>query len=564
MDDERTGLRYAEPVDSPQALLRDVADDPWGDVAPSVYDTARLVSLAPWLAGDAERVGYLFRRQHRDGSWGAPDGYGLVPTLSATEALLAWLRRPPVADVGVDRARIHAAAGLAVRALRRWLDGGTPLTVPDTIAVELVVPELVAQINRHLADGAGEPPLALPAGLDPGVSAAVRSRLTHGASVPQTWWASLEAFGVAAIRLPGVYPVGGAVACAPAATAAWLGHTPHVGDPAVHYLTRLQARGGGPVPAVTPITTFERAWVLCGLAAGRSVPASLVDSLDAALADRGAPAAPGLPPDCDDSAVVLSALARHGRRPRVDWLDHYRGDGYFVCFPGERTPSVSTNAHVLEAIGRCTPVQRRRLEAAAAMVTRWLIDNQHTDGGWIDKWHASRYYATACCVQALACDVQALACDAQALADRPTASALQAIRRAAGWVLATQRSDGSWGRWTGSVEETAYGIQVLTSMPAPVRDDAVARAVTRAAAYLAATPVTPEHPALWHAKDLYAPLRVIRAARLGALAAARTTLARSASASSRPGGEVEASRIPAQRPGPDRSAATRPASVGTG
>ncbi|MFD0472314.1 hypothetical protein ACFQ0B_31455 [Nonomuraea thailandensis] len=70
------------------ALVATLMSTPWGQVSASVYETGRLVTLAPWLIGHRERVHYLLRTQRPDGSWGAPDGYGLVPTLSATEALL--------------------------------------------------------------------------------------------------------------------------------------------------------------------------------------------------------------------------------------------------------------------------------------------------------------------------------------------------------------------------------------------------------------------------------------------------------------------------------------------
>src|SRR5438552_1106956 len=68
-----------------EALLQAVVGDEWGRVAPSIYDTARLVSLAPYLPGHRERLEFLCRTQAADGGWGAPDGYAVLPTLSATE-----------------------------------------------------------------------------------------------------------------------------------------------------------------------------------------------------------------------------------------------------------------------------------------------------------------------------------------------------------------------------------------------------------------------------------------------------------------------------------------------
>src|SRR6266545_3701785 len=63
-------------------LIAEVSAQPWGQISPSVYETGRLVTLAPWLVGHSERVEYLLSGQHRDGSWGGSDGYALVPTLS--------------------------------------------------------------------------------------------------------------------------------------------------------------------------------------------------------------------------------------------------------------------------------------------------------------------------------------------------------------------------------------------------------------------------------------------------------------------------------------------------
>jgi halimadienyl-diphosphate synthase len=65
-------------------LLAEVADEPSGHTSPSIYESGRLVTLAPWLTGHGDRIEYLLSRQRLDGGWGPPDGYALVPTLSAT------------------------------------------------------------------------------------------------------------------------------------------------------------------------------------------------------------------------------------------------------------------------------------------------------------------------------------------------------------------------------------------------------------------------------------------------------------------------------------------------
>jgi squalene cyclase len=57
------------------------------------------------------------------------------------------------------------------------------------------------------------------------------------------------------------------------------------------------------------------------------------------------------------------------------------------------------------------------------------------------------YYATACC--------------AAALGSYGGVTAQPTLRKAVEWVLDTQRADGSWGRWTGTYEETAYAVHIL-------------------------------------------------------------------------------------------------------
>lgn len=486
-------------------LLAQVASDEWGHVAVSLYDTARLVALSPWLPGHRERLEFLYRRQRFDGGWGGPDGYAVVPTLSATIAMMAQLSRE---KPGRERERLVRAAKDGLHVLRHWLDPQTGLAIPDTIGVELIIPALVEELNELLrqTDQLGSQ-LPLPQGFGRRQLEGMRARFDAG-GLPQRSWACLEVFGKAAIGAPFVRPVGGAVGCSAAATAAWLGG-PDGYQPGVHFLEALQAKGGGPVPGVTPITYFERAWVLNSLAIGGiayTAPVEILDRLEAGLTPHGAPAAGGLPPDADDTAAVLAALLRHGRVHAPESLLGYEVDGRFACFLDERNPSVSTNAHALEALAlymAYRPNDSTRFADLAATTARWLLDRQEPEGNWWDKWHASAYYATACCVIALVLNGSAESC--------------ASVDRAVDWVLQTQRADGSWGRWQGTVEETSYAVQILAIATSGELTERAASAINRGCAFLADPPPVAEHPPLWHAKDLYLPVAVVRAARLAAL-----------------------------------------------
>ncbi|MBK1786984.1 prenyltransferase/squalene oxidase repeat-containing protein [Prauserella cavernicola] len=484
------------------ALVADMSADPWGRFSPSVYETGRLVALTPSLPEHERRVDFLLRQQRSDGRWGGPGDYDIVPTLSAVDALMREQRRPAAAP------RVGDAAARGLHALTNRLRDNDSL--PDTVAVELMVPGLVDDINDQL-ERVGSVPLPTPKGTYADLLAQLRSAVAHDYPLPDKLLHSLEIVGPPAQGAAFVTPAQGTVVgCSPAATAAWLGdravRDEH--DPCVRYLRAVQDPTGG-IPVAAPLALFERSWVLstlAGIGVRFHAPPDLVASLHAAFTDEGAAGGWGLPPDADDTATALLALALLGspRSPECLWT--YDTGEHFACFPDERTPSTSTNAHVLQAIGASlTPElpDRDRYVAAAGRVTRWLAECQQSDGSWRDKWHASPYYATVCC--------------ATALAEHGGPEAEPAVRKAVAWLLATQREDGSWGHWDGTAEETAYAMRTLLHPAIRAGEHAAARGAT----YLRRPQA--EHPALWHDKDLYTPLRIVETEILAALHLARTT-----------------------------------------
>nr|WP_319993788.1 prenyltransferase/squalene oxidase repeat-containing protein [Micromonospora sp. DR5-3] len=493
-------------------MIASMMRQPAGQVSPSLYETARLVSLAPWLAGHAERVHYLLRSQRPDGGWGPPEGYALVPTLSATEALLTVRHTFPQTDA------VLQAVDRGLRALTRWLEAGQ--RIPDTPAVDLIVPALTATINEHLSrPDAGLPHRAhldLPTDIDDGRLAAVRALVAAGKPVPEKLLHALEVIGPMARQVPGVQPLPpGLIGASPAATAAWL--DPEAEDDhhdSRHYLESIVDPRSGSVPCAIPITVFERAWVVGTLTrAGIAVPASpdLVGSLTADLTAAGTPAGPGLPADADTTSVTLYALAQLGVPTNLECLWRYETPDGFCTWPGEDGFSLTTNAHVLDALGqhlRSRPGAPARYREAARRVAAALRERQEPDGSWRDRWHASPYYATVSCALALS-------------ESGPPNTAAEALSRAVDWVLATQRPDGSWGRWEGTAEETAYAVQLLVAVgrQRPGATDAIRSGY----AFLTAHGHR-KGPALWHDKDLYRPMLIVRAAVLAARQLARTTV----------------------------------------
>lgn len=464
-------------------IVRDLLSCPGGRISLSVYETARVAALAPNAIGQDARIRFLLTQQRPDGMWGGPGHYALVPTLSAVDALLAAGTAPGA-----------VLAGIA--ALRAWRHCGHD-ALPDTVAVELIVPALTDSVNRHL-----EPHQRISfAHVDPVPLDRLRRQLASGAAVPEKLTHTLEVVPDLAPGLPTVRLVDGLVCASPAATAAWLGGRTCAEFDAVleHY--------GGPVPAFHPITNFERAWVVSWLH-GTGVDVRRVPLVDPSA---GVPTAPALPVDADTTAATLWGLSLQGRSHVPDALWQFEQDGHFTTWTdGERTLSPTTNAHVLEALG----VHRNRstrIDQTIDEVGCWLLDVQGDDGSWRDKWHASPYYATCCC--------------ALALRRFGGLAATRALEAAVEWILRTQRPDGGWGVWGSTVEETAYAVHVLVrAVPGELDGPGgarIQRALDRAQDVLADEHSDGDHPPLWHDKDLYVPHNVVDAV----IAAARHRLA---------------------------------------
>ncbi|MEU1590484.1 prenyltransferase/squalene oxidase repeat-containing protein [Micromonospora sp. NPDC005710] len=507
--EQTTAVRKPDAPTTAASLIEAMLREPAGRMSPSIYETARLVSLAPWLTRHDERVEYLLRTQRTDGGWGPPEGYAMVPSLSATEAILTLLLRHPTDE-------LISAADRGLQWLNRWMAAARP--VPDTPAIDLIVPALTDTINEHLRrrdlpsglrHWRANPRLPLPTGMNHTRLDAVQDLIEAGAPVPEKLLHALEVTGDLARNARGVLPPpSGVIGASPAATAAWLG-TPGAGDQgrALSYLEAVVDRHDGLAPCATPVGLFERAWVIGSLTrAGIAVPASadLVASLTADLSPAGTPAGPGLPPDADTTSVTLYALAQLGTPMDPSCLWRYETETGFCTWPGEDGFSVTTNAHVLDAMHQhviTRPNVGPHYRDAVRRLVRAIQARQLPDGSWEDRWHASPYYATMCCCLALA--------------EAAPSVAARSLTRAVRWVTATQRPNGSWGRWSGTAEETAYAMQVLATAGPGAATATVA--LDRGREYLEANVEGRRvAPALWHDKDLYFPEMIVNAAVLAA------------------------------------------------
>jgi halimadienyl-diphosphate synthase len=453
--------------------------------------------------GDGPRwphlVDWLLEHQWPDGSWGGAIPYYHDRILCTLAAVVALEERKGTQDVRE-----------AIRLGQRYIWNNTHLLHHDPIELvgfELILPTLLSEARTLELDvpahtcGYGQVRAAklrlLPMDLlyEPNTSVAFSIEFMGGRADPN--------------RLGRLIRENGAIANSPAATAYVLSHTAN-GVDGLRYLESILNLAGG-VPSVYPFRTFEAVWVLEHLSyGGLALDANLVDAriwqdLQAAIEfdQKGV----GVDPffginDGDTTSVTLHALAMGGQA--VDPLVLHRFEHpetrVFRTFPFERNVSVVTNAHALEALSHM-PDYPERQEVWDRIVTLFLASQKY-QSYWIDKWHASPYYATAHVLVSLISTREPL---------------LSECLHSIDWFLHTQRQDGSWGFFDrGTAEETAYVLLALLHHHRSV-GKLDTHALRRGAAYLYRwLEAGSEHPELWIAKTLYAPGSIVQAAILAA------------------------------------------------
>jgi halimadienyl-diphosphate synthase len=470
----------------------------------SAYDTAWVARISNQNAREEPlfpaAYDWLLQDQRPDGSWGAEIVFAHDRVVSTLAALLT------LATSGYRRQESEMAARRAIVYLNR-----ERLNLRDdpaeTVGFELILPELIRQaqllglslpyedwafIEEIKADKLGRiPPIAIYGGPTP---------LSH----------SLEYLGdrLAAPLVSRAQSANGSYGGSPSASAYVAMHTRDA--QALQYLERLTSLEA--FPAFTylhPFENFERAWVLDALkplSAELPEVQPILDSLRAAWTPMGMAWSKECEiPDADDTAAALSLFPADGPNS-TDVLALYETPDWFQTFVFERNPSVTTNAHVLFAIKQygASAERRRMIVKTVQYLEQSSIGQQY----WYDKWHASPYYASCCCICAL------------------SGVSIERARQAVQWVLSEQHEDGSWGASGGTKEETAWAIRALAevSVKDPVARALSLEALDRGTTYLWERFGDLQYQALWIGKSLYTPHHIVRAAVIGALARAMAIL----------------------------------------
>jgi halimadienyl-diphosphate synthase len=480
-----------------------------GRMNPSPYDIAWLARM-PADGGRGERwpdlVDWLIEHQWPDGSWGGEIPYYHDRILCTLLAIIALQERRS----GPQSLRaIQQGEGYIWKNLHFLHHDPIEL-----VGFELIFPTLLAQARTLDLDVPGH-------SCGYGSIRAAKLRLLPEDSIysPGTSVAfSMEYMGAKGEpeRLSQMVSHIGSIANSPATTAYMLfqgGEHPAAFD----YLESMRAQPRG-IPHFFPLRIFEIAWVLehltfAGLSLSDSglVDLALADELESAVSSSGVSMDPyfGIY-DGDTTAVTARVLTLSGRPVDQAVLHRFEDPQtrIFRTFRFERNASVSTNAHALEALA-LMPDYPDRQEVWDRVVTLLLAERKY-QSYWIDKWHASPYYATSHVLISLLHSDEPLVSECSGSID---------------WLIHMQRSDGSWGHFSrGTAEETAYALLALLHHHARFNSVGI-DVLKKGAAYLArVSDRTTSYPDLWIAKALFAPEGVVRSAILAARLLLQETL----------------------------------------
>ena len=256
------------------------------------------------------------------------------------------------------------------------------------------------------------------------------------------------------------------------------------------------------MPNVAPFDVFEIAWSLWNLSLDPDLEIlpklkPHIDFLSRAWEPRrGVSFATDYSVrDSDDTVITYSALLRFGIEKDLASVLAYEEKDHFRCFDLEVNPSISANIHILDALRQAGLTQKN---SSIQKIFQFLRKTKGDGSFWVDKWHASAYYPTAHAIIACAGFENELVAD-------PVE-----------WILKTQNSNGSWGTYLATAEETAYALQALWFWNE--KGGKIPKSVFKNGARWLNEHLDQPYPPLWIGKCLYNPRLVIRSAVISALA----------------------------------------------
>ncbi|KAI1816639.1 terpene synthase family protein [Poronia punctata] len=455
-----------------------------GAMSVAAYDTAWVSMVTKVIDGEKqwlfpESFQYLLSTQSdKTGSWENGSDSAQIDGILNTAGPLLALKRHLAEPLQLAHAHPHDLAERVERAtvsLRRQL-AVWDVSTTEHVGFEIIVPailELLEKEDPSLVFEFGSKKLLMK--IHDKKMARFRPEFLYG---PRRFTAlhSLESF-IGKLDFDKVrhHKVNGSMLGSPSSTAAYLMHSSEWDEESEDYLRHVirnaAGRGSGAVPSAFPSTHFEITWILSTLLRAGFTKDDLespeltkmVDILSRSFeTEKGVLGfAPFFEADVDDTAKTISTLNMLGRPVSPKSLVKlFEADTHFRTYAGERDPSATANCNALLAL-----LQQPDVSAYSGQilkVTKFLVDFWWTsDGEIMDKWNTCYLYPSVLLVEALTDILHLIEQDKlpgvfdSELQSRLAVALFQACLRP----LLDQSPDGSWNQ---SIEETAYGILILS------------------------------------------------------------------------------------------------------
>jgi halimadienyl-diphosphate synthase len=471
-----------------------------GHMSSTAYDTAWAARLGEidWDIS-SRALAWLAENQLDNGAWGAAEPMyyhdRVLCTLAAMIALTHRGRR------GHDKVQIENGKFALERITSRATEGLMADPNGATVGFEMIAPTLVAEAEKlGIIKKQGDRILGRLSRQRAKKLSYLRDNMISR-RVTMAFSAEMAGTdGKHMLDIENLQEGNGSVGLSPSATAYFATYL-KVGDEAsLKYLRNVVTQDGG-MPNVAPFDVFEIAWSLWNLSLNPDLTTLTklkphVEFLSKAWEPRlGVSFAKDYTvKDSDDTVITYSTLLRFGIEKDLASILAYEEKDHFRCFDLEVNPSVSANIHILDAL-RQAGLSKKIL--SIQKILQFIEKAKGSNHYWVDKWHASAYYPTAHAIMACAGFDDHL------------------VHDSVEWILKTQNSDGSWGTYLPTAEETAYALQALW-----VWNEKVARIpknVFRNGARWLQDHLDKPYPPLWIGKCLYNPRLVIRSAVISAL-----------------------------------------------
>ncbi|KAI0456306.1 Ent-kaurene synthase [Xylaria acuta] len=445
----------------------------YGSISASIYDTAWLSMLQKprnsgiWLF--PESFEYILKHQLDSGGWPCYESPvdRILNTASALLSLQKHLEIDPQHQDWMLRSR------KAQSALQQMLDGWD-ISVYDQERFGILVVNHLSLLHNAGLNFEFSQLGSLKAIRDTKLAKLLRDEIHQ---VPSSSYGSLEAFigHIDFDRVCHWLDENGSIMGSPASTAAYLMHASVWDDAAELYLRDALNHGlmDGSVPCAWPTTIFEVSWAAtalleAGIAIKEIEASKIANFLEEALDTQSGTVgfAPSIPPDADDTARAILALAYMGKEYSLDRLiKAFEGQGHFKTYEDDRNTSFSTNCNIIICLLTSREPGAPKHASQVAKAARFLCDEAFHETV-NEKRHKHKLYWMMLLSQAILKLYEksenifiqdAIFQHDQQLHEQLPMISIQVLRS----ILLSQQVDGSWDN---ICEVTAYSILTLSHL----------------------------------------------------------------------------------------------------